>query len=214
MPSAATDVRELVRIVVDDPGLPRRVRRDAAALMELASSQPRLARRRLEDLRLSVLPDLPLVAPAVDYARCISVETFWRFHVRWDRKAMFGQGSEAYRRHLESQSDPANIAHQDLSPEPVLFPAAHSWLIPATNLEGANGPTLRRRLELGESRPPYVVFFFPRPRLRAAGVEIREPRGIDALPGPQLQWTPEGVPDERIDRDVPLAALGWIEWRP
>ena len=127
---------------------------------------------------------------------------------------MFGRDPGAYVRHLAAQADPAAAARRDLAGDPILLPASHSWLIPAANLARVDGRTLARRLQLGESRPPYVVFIFPRESLHAAGVTVREPRGIDAVPGPLLQWTPGGVPNERIDGDVPLSALGWIEWRP
>ena len=29
-----------------------------------------------------------------------------------------------------------------------------------------------------------------------------------------LRWSPGGVPDERIDQDIPADALGRLEWRP
>ena len=29
-----------------------------------------------------------------------------------------------------------------------------------------------------------------------------------------VRWSPGGVPGERIDKDIPLAALGGMEWRP
>ena len=214
MAVVGTRVRNLIRIVADDPGLPRSARKDAAALMDLAMTRPRLAEQRLGELRESVLPTLELEPPRVDYARCIPIETFWRHHLDRDRKAMFGRDPEAYARHLEVHSDPAAAARGDLSDDPILFRAPHSWLIPSANVAGVVGHTLARRLQLGDSKPPYVVFVFPCELLRAAGVTVREPRGIDAVPGPFLQWTPGGVPDERIDRDVPLSALGWIEWRP
>ncbi len=35
-----------------------------------------------------------------------------------------------------------------------------------------------------------------------------------SVPARHVQWSPGGVPDERIDLDIPHAALGGIEWRP
>ena len=50
--------------------------------------------------------------------------------------------------------------------------------------------------------------------MKAAGVGVREPRGLDAVPGRFVRWSPGGVSGERIDKDIPLAALGDLEWRP
>lgn len=55
---------------------------------------------------------------------------------------------------------------------------------------------------------------FPLSKLIASGVRVREPRGVDAVPGRHLQWSPGVVPHERIDRNVPYAALGGIQWHP
>ncbi|WP_419842994.1 hypothetical protein [Candidatus Poriferisodalis sp.] len=112
------------------------------------------------------------------------------------------------------QEEPATAAFNDLSGDPILLPAEHSWMVPAANVAETAGSALRRQLQLGGSRPPFIMFIFPKALLCAAGVMIREPRGFDALPGRNLQWTPGGVPDERVDNDIPLLALGWIEWRP
>lgn len=35
-----------------------------------------------------------------------------------------------------------------------------------------------------------------------------------AVPARHVQWSPGDVPDERIDQDIPYAALGGVEWRP
>lgn len=43
---------------------------------------------------------------------------------------------------------------------------------------------------------------------------VREPRGLDAVPARLVQWRAGDVPDERIDLNIPRAALGRIGWRP
>lgn len=55
---------------------------------------------------------------------------------------------------------------------------------------------------------------FPAGKMQASGVEIRAPRGVDAIPNRLVWWSSEGVPNERIDQDIPTAALGRLEWRP
>lgn len=55
---------------------------------------------------------------------------------------------------------------------------------------------------------------FPMERMLAAGVRVREPRGVDAIPSRLTQWVPGDVPGERIDENIPVAALGDLQWRP
>jgi len=201
----------LIRIVADDPGLPRHVRRRARGLGQLAASEPRLVWERLGRLRESVIPGLPVEIPAVDYARCVPIPVFWRYHLRPARQAFFDT-AEDYRRYLEASVDPAAAAMQDLIGG-ILIPAKNSWLIPATHIAGLDGVGIRSRLLIDDD-PPYLVMMLPADRMGVTGVRVREPRGVDAIPGRLLRWSPGGVPDERIDQDIPADALGGLEWRP
>lgn len=204
--------RELIRIVSDDTKLPRYVRRQAGSLQLLAASQPSLAFDDLEILRQRVIPDLPMEKPTCDYARCVSVEAFWQHNLKPDRRAFF-LTPKNYLLWLNFQGDPAIAAFQDISSGDIA-PAPHSWLVPAARIAGLDGRALKSRLKLSGSEPPYLVFVFPLAKLKAAGVEVREPRGIDTIPARHVQWSPGDVPDERIDQDIPYTALGGIEWRP
>ena len=203
--------RDLIRVVADDPGLPRFARREANGLLLMAASQPELVSARLDALRTRVLPDLPLWPPECDYARCVSVATFWRFHLASAVRGFFRHHTE-YQRHLEAHADPALAARSHL-PDGVLIPAPHSWLIPADRITGLSGLQTRSLLQF-EQRPPYLVMIFPVEQMLAAGVKVREPRGVDAVPSRFTRWVPRDVPDERIDEDIPLAALGGLQWRP
>ncbi len=207
-----TQARELIRIVSRDTRLPRYVRRSAAGLQALAAVQPPLALDGLEALRQRVIPDLALQQPTCDYARCVSVDAFWEHNLHSERRAAFVT-SKDYLHWLRLQADPATSALNDISTGNIV-PAAHSWMVPAANIAGLNGRSLKVRLKLSNSEPPYLIFIFPVAKLQAAGVQVREPRGVDAVPARHVQWLPGGVPDERIDQDIPFAALGGIQWRP
>ncbi len=76
MADAATQARELIRIVCDDTRLPLRVRQDAGKLTVLATSNSHLALERLGGLNKATVPYLPLFPPATDYARFLCVEFF------------------------------------------------------------------------------------------------------------------------------------------
>ena len=178
---------------------------------EAAISQPELVLNHLEELRPQVVPDLPMWPPTCDYARCVPVATFWSHHLRPDRREVFAT-PEDYLVHLEAEVDPAATAGGDLK-SGILVAAAHSWLVPAARIAGLDGARIKSRLNL-DHESPYIVMMFPAARMTAAGVDVREPRGIDAVPGRFTGWSPGDVPDERIDQDIPVAALGDLEWRP
>ena len=211
MVDAATQARELVRIVRGDAGLPGAVRREAGALASLAAANPDLAIERLEALRLTALPSLPMVPPTVDYARCVSIEIYWRYNVNPLVKEFF-VAPEDYRRSIESSAQPEAQLELDLGPQPIAA-AANSWLVPAARLAGVSAADMKVQLNFDQP-PPYVVMVFTVARMVASGVRVRVPTGIDAIPSRLIQWFRENVPDERIDRDIPRSALERLEWRP
>lgn len=211
MQDAVAEARDLIRAIADDPGLPRFARRTANQLLPMAAVEPHLVPSRLDSLRERVVPDLPLWRPDRDYARCVSVETFWRYHLDPSVRSYFRHHTD-YQRHLEADTDSALVARSHLTNE-VLVPAPHSWLMPADRIVGLNGVQTRSLLQF-EQRPPYLVMIFPMDRMLAAGVRVREPRGVDAIPGRLRRWVPGDVPGERIDENIPLAALGDLQWRP
>lgn len=207
-----SSARKFIRLVADDGGLPHRARREAASLETLAASKPAVVFKRLESLRQRVVPDLPTSPPQRDYSRCVTADAFWEFHIRPARREMFAHGEE-YRRHLEAHVDPAAAALADLPGSGTLVPAAHSWLVPADRISGLTGRQTKALLSINEN-PPYLVMEFPVAAMQAAGVAVREPRGLDAVPKRHDQWSAGDVPDERIDLDIPATALGSLGWRP
>ena len=211
MPDAASEARELIRIVTTDAGLPIPARRRAGALVGLAESNPNLALERLIELSDEIRPRLIVETPATDYARCVSIEVYWRYNLGRDRKELF-RSPEDYRRRVEIENDPAARLLADLAPG-ILVPAAHSWLVPLSDLDGLSGTQVRMRLNMRQD-PPYVVLVLSADRMRIGGVAVRSPRGIDAIPGRHVQWHPGDVRNERIDLDIPASAVEGIEWRP
>jgi len=207
---AVSEARQLIRIVAGDSGLPRSIRVKARSLNAVVATKPAWVCDRLDELRLSVLPTLPVETPAVDYARCVAVEVFWRHYIQPSRQAFFDTAND-YLRHLEAADDPAGVAVGDLR-QGTLVPSAHSWLVPTGLIEGLDGTGLKVRLRINYG-PPYIVMLFSVERMVRSGVRIREPRGTDAVPGRLVQWWSGDVPEERIDQDIPAAALESLEWR-
>ena len=213
MVNAGAVARQLIQIVAADPGLPRYLRREASSLESLVSSKPDLVLDNLEALRERVIPDLALGRPTGDYARCVSVDVFWDYHMKPGRREFFASDARVYRHYLESLADPVHVIRRDLRDIEILVPAAHSWLVPADQIAALGGTKTKSHLQIDDN-PPYIVMTFPVAKMQASGVEIRAPRGVDAIPGRLVRWSREGVPNERIDQDIPTAALGCIEWRP
>lgn len=208
---AAAKARQLIGVIVRDQDLPTDIRRAARRLLPLTLDSPELLSERLESLRQRALPRLTLQQPECGYARCVSVEVFWRFHIAPDVRDFFRHHLH-YQAHLESSPIPTLEARAHL-PIGVLVPAPHSWLVPFDRIAGLNGMQTRSLLKMSQ-RPPYLVMIFPMDDMLASGVEVREPRGVDAVPSEFTHWRPGDVPDERIDEDIPLSALGGLEWRP
>lgn len=211
MYNVKAEALELIRIVTDDKRLPRFARGEASRLVLLVASRPEVVWDRLERLRESVVPDLPMFPVDCDYARCVSVAAFWRHHMVPSHRDLFRHHGQ-YQRFLESRTDPAAAAYRHLA-DGTLVPAPHSWLVPAHRIAGLSGAQTRSKL-LMKQKPPYLVMMFPMELMRAVGVEVREPRGLDVVPGRFLQWVAGDVAGERIDEDIPVAALGGLEWRP
>ena len=211
--NTAVLARQLIQIVATDPGLPRYLRREASSLESLVSSKPDLVLDNLEALRQRAIPDLPLVAATGDYARCVSVDVFWDYHMNPGRREFFANDARVYRRHLESVADPVHVIRRDLRDDEVLVPAAHSWLVPSDQIAALDGVQTKSHLQIDDD-PPYIVMTFPVMKMQAFGVEIRAPRGVDAIPNRLVRWSLGGVPNERIDQDIPTSALGSLEWKP
>ena len=93
------------------------------------------------------------------------------------------------------------------------MPAENSWLVPTDRISGLDGVNIKSRLKL-DGAPPYIVMVLTVERMKAAGVAVREPRGVDVIPRRFTTWLPGDVPGERIDQDIPVAALEALEWRP
>jgi len=149
--------------------------------------------------------------PLVDYARCVSVEVFWRFNLNPRVKDVFVT-PEDYRRWIESDPEPSTILESDLGDQ-VIVPAANSWLVPSERIHRMSAAELKVQINFDQP-PPYIVMVFSVERMIGAGVQVRPPTGIDAIPSRLTHWYRENVPDERIDRDIPRAALERVEWRP
>jgi len=210
MADAATEARELIRIVSSDTSLSTATRRRATIIGALVGTNPDLALMRLAELRVEVVPLLPTAAPVVDYVRCIGIEVYWRNNLAAARKAFFAT-PEDYRRTVEAEPDPGARLLGDLGRDPVV-PAANSWLLPLRDVEGLSGAQMKIRLNMGQD-PPYVMLIWTLGGMLAAGVTVRVPCGLDAIPSRLRQWYPENVPNERIDGDLPRLALERIEWR-
>lgn len=207
---------ELIALVESDHGLPPDVRQWASSLRDRVHSAPDLAIQRLEEEAHRMAEVLPCRRPNELLSKSLSLEAFYRYYLDSDIKDRFST-VEDYRRYLAVQPDIAEALRDTVKKDGVLVDARHSWLAPYGAIRDLTGAEIVEVLELPRARPPLVVLVFRPPRDTFDEFWIRTPRATDAVPERHTGWRPgglaSGVP-EFIDRDVPAAALGSVEWRP
>lgn len=210
MVTTTSDADALARIVNSDPKLPSSVRQQARQLRPLASRNPELAIKKLKEIHACVTKNLPTKPAKVAFARCVSIKTFYDHHLRPERKKDYTHFGH-YRDYIDSDQNPTSQLMNDLKLG-ILIPAIHSWLVPYYRIRTSDVDEIKSLLAFHEL-PPYVVMVFSVSSLKSAGVEVREQRGIDAIPNRHTEWFPNNVPGERINSDIPRSALTSIEWR-
>ena len=163
----------------------------------------------LKDLYAATAPTLPMTTPTLDYARFVPVEAFWQYNLSDPAKRRF-RTSTIYGSYVQTSPDPDAQLAADLGPQ-LLAPAANSWLVPLRNVNGLTGYEVKKKLRI-DPPPPYVAMVLSVAKMVMSNVQVRDPRGIDAIPYGLLQWRAGDVRDEQIDRDIPVAALGRLKW--
>ena len=211
MSSAATTARKLVRKVCDDSGLPATVRRKAKRLLPLAQRQPDRVIERLKAIHLDITPKLTTQLPEIPYARCVSIDVFYNYHIKSNLYSVFSNAMD-YRNYIGSSSDPATQLEKDLK-DGIIIPAEYSWLVPYSSIHSSTARQIEVQLNFKQT-PPYVIMVFAVDNLLGVGIRIREPRGTDTIPSELTEWYPGNVNNERINSDIPRSALSSIEWRP
>jgi hypothetical protein len=212
----AEPVRILLRRIMDDPGLPRTARDRAEELLSLADRNASLAEVRLHDLYDDVAPTLPMHPVDRDMCRCVSVTTFFLHHMDEDARSSY-RDSLDFLDVLREAENPEQLLSKSLSNAEPLFPAAHSWMTPCTEVGCLGSSELGRVLALVDSEPPYVMFAMTEARLLAAGVAVRRATALDAIPAGTAYWDVDGLPTgitEFVDQDIPTSSLGGLSWRP
>jgi hypothetical protein len=212
---SAADALWMIGVIEADRALARSVRRQATDLRDLVGTDPDLARSRLLALATTVAPALPRHPPTADLARCTGIEGFYERYLARDVRAFF-RTPEDYRRHIESSGAAGPTLADDLATVTPLIPAIHSWMTKWAEISGFSGRDIRRYLNI-RPLPPIVILVMRLRDLRAAGITVREPRAVDALPKHLTEWSPGGLRSggtELIDGDMPRAAVSTVEWRP
>ncbi len=204
----------LVSTVADDRGLQASVRREAGALRDLVTRNPDLALEHLEAIAARVVATLKLENPTADLAKCVGLENFWTYYLDPDVKAFVD--SETYRRQVDRAANAGEKLARDLKTDRILIKAVHSWLVIFSDIEHLDGQATKVALAIRHS-PPYAVLVFPLKSMLRAGVRVRTPRSLDAVPERLIDWREGGLASgarELIDADIPRDALGPVQWRP
>ena len=172
---------------------------------------PQAALDRLDRLHQAAIGCLETQHPAVEYCRLVGLETFWHHNLDIVTKEAFTTPA-SYARYVSSAEAPAQVLQDDVGSQ-IVADAAHSWMVPYSELEGLTSAQARAKLRFHRN-PPYAVMVFSVAKMVANDVLVRDPCGLDVIPGRILDWYPGNVTDEKIDGDIPRAALDRIEWLP
>ena len=204
-------VNALIDLIRRDKSLGSSTKRKARACSKFVASNPQEAINRLEGLYAATAPTLVRAPPDDDYARVISLYDFWRYNLSDAARTGYTHFAH-YARVVQQQRNPNVLLHQHLD-QRRLFPARHSWMAPKALIKGKPGTEIKELLRLTHD-PPYVVMTLSRHKMDQNDVTIRKPVSLDAIPGRLLQWDRGDVPGERVDGDIPYAALGSLAWMP
>ena len=214
MPSASDldrQVRELIRILTSDTLLNPRIHAAARRLRHVRALNAAAALGQLDRLHRVAVACLPTQAPTVEYARVVGLNEFYEFNLSPARKEFFTTPA-GYIDHVSTTKHPETALMNDVGTQDAVD-AEHAWILPYSYLEGLNGIEAKTLLRFDQA-PPYAVMVFSVVKMVANNVQVRDPCGLDAIPERILDWFPGNVPDEKINSDIPRAALDRIAWLP
>ena len=208
-----SEVLGLAAKIAADPVLPPRLRRETTRSLATAE-EPALLLRRLQVDAEQYLPTIARSVPTADLSKVVSVDSFIRHYAKPEYRDTFDT-PESFAQYVESSTDSDSLLGEAIATPPILLKWYRSWLTPTRSLTGKGGSQLIQDLEM-RGEPPVVLLHFSRTSLIRAGVTVRVPCSLDAVPGQNYQWRPGGPASgltEYIDGDVPSDALSGIEWR-
>ena len=179
-----------------------------------APDAPALVYQELVAIASEQVSELSTILPARDLYRATALQSF-QIHCVADEWKPASIGTEEFRRHVETHSDPDGFLRSVLSNQ-VVFPARHSWLVESADVEGMTGRELVFALQLDKQAPPFVLCRLTAGRMVQHGVRIRRPTGFDAALGRHTVWSPTGIPGgtEFVDLDIVGTAVEATLWRP
>jgi hypothetical protein len=146
---------------------------------------------------------------ATDLGRALGIDTFLRWHTRREVHDRF-LGMAALYRSLVVHS-PARVIN-DLPDTGIIIEAKRSWMAPLDGFRKVKVEDLAAILKTPHLvDPPAIVLCLPADRLRNAGVRVRRPCPLDAIPERHTQWEDSAVDGEVIDGDIPRSACDRAE---
>lgn len=191
-----------------------RVRHRLRELATIAGDAPGLAFEELCRIAAAEAALQETVVPDVTLHRAVALDTFQRFCVIDGWRAPFVD-PEVFRRYVHRHPEPDAFLLSVLA-RGTVFPAQHSWLVHAADVEALSGSELVAALQLDKQIPPFVLCRLTAERMASAGVRIRRPTGFDAVLGRHTIWSVDGIPagDEYVDLDISGSAVEATLWRP
>lgn len=216
MSTTENQMAVVVQKVVDSP-LPPKVRHEARALLARLPADFLWVGQRVDEMAETFATDTGYEDPTSDLFKFVPVATVHRFMVEAAWRAV---DVRAFVARAEDSADPAIFILGAIPARAVIFPRRNSWLVEPrdmTDFPALPSQKMRRRLEIDDSyEPPYVLFRLSMARMKAAGVQLRQPNALDAASARQPQWNPAGlaVGREYLDKAVPIEAVEEVVWKP
>jgi hypothetical protein len=211
----AAEALWMIQMIERDSAVPSAARRRATDLRDLVGTDPDLAWTRLLALAVDVTPGLLRHSPVADLARCTGIEGFYERYLEPDVRAYFRTSAD-YLHHIERSAAPGATLSSELADATPLIPAVHSWMTTWAEIAALTGLEIRRYLDI-RPLPPIVILVMQLAELLKAGVTVREPTALDAVPKHLTEWIPGGLRSggsELIDGDMPRSVVSRMEWRP
>lgn len=206
------DVLAVISHVLSDPAVPHSVRTQIAALQGDVDDAPLMVHDRIVRLGIPVAASMPTHLPDSTLYRAVTLKVFQTFCARKEFQML---SLANFERAVVSSPSPDDFLSAAVDKTRVIFPASYSWMVDSKTIERRNGTQLADVLEINHD-PPFVLCRLTPQTLKAAGVEVRSPTGLDAAIGLQPQWRRAGLPagPEYVDRDIVGAAVDRALWRP
>lgn len=211
---SAAGAKAFAWVIADDKSLDDWIRQRAHGLASLDGLTDEQALVELDRLYGEAAPfgiDDEYV-PDLDLMRVVKFDSFLRRMTKQEVQDTFVGSPALYQKAIEAEPDRVEDDFVD-DPRKIILPGEYSWMSPVGAVEEVDPADPFEALKSRQlEEPPFIVLEFPVDLTTAAGVRVRPPCPLDAIPGRNWQWERGDVTAEVIDRDLRREACGGVNY--